>query len=129
MEYIGTSVNESATVVCPADAAITGARGIALALDEGGVVKLPEAGANVLGITVFETEENVAAGDDVDVQIKCIGKWMTAAAVKAGDELATDATGKAVPAESGDFVVGMALKDAESGSYVSVQISKSGYKA
>ena len=113
----------------PADAAITSARGIAVALDEGGVVKLPEAGANVLGITVFETDENVAAGEDVDVQITYIGKWKTAAAVKAGDELATDATGKAVVAASGDFVVGTALADAESGSFVPVQISNSGYKA
>lgn len=129
MEYIGSSINESATVVYPADVAITGARGIALALDEGGVVKLPEAGANVLGVTIIETEEDVAAGADVDIQVKDIGKWKTAAAVKAGDELATDATGKAVVASSGNFVVGIALNDAASGSFVAVQITKSGYKA
>ena len=100
-----------------------------VALDEGGAVTLPTAGANVLGITVFETDENVAAGEDVDVQITYIGKWKTASAVKAGDELATDAAGKAVVATSGDFIVGVALGDADSGSFVPVQISKSGYKA
>lgn len=129
MEYIGSSINESATVVYPADEAISDARAIAVALDEGGVVKLPAAGANVLGLTIMETDEAVAAGEDVNVQIKEIGKWATAEAIKAGDELATDATGKAVVAASGKFIVGIALNDAASGAIVDVQLTKSGYKA
>ena len=129
MDYVGTSINESATVVYPASAALTDARAIAVVLDEGGVVKLPTAGANVLGITIMETKETVAVGADVDVQIKDIAKWKTAAAVKAGDELAADAAGKAIVAASDDFIVGIALTDGSSGDIVSVQITKSGYKS
>lgn len=129
MEYIGSNINESATVVYPAGADISGARGIALALGEGGVVTLPEAGANVIGISVIETGADVSEGFDIDIQIKDIGKWVAGADIKAGDELTTDAAGKAVVAGSGDFITGIALDDTPAGAWIPVQITKSGYKA
>lgn len=129
MEYVGTSINESATIVLPAGEDITGARGIALGITDG-AVGLPDAGANAIGISVIETEENVIEGADVDIQIKDIGKWTAGEAIDIGDELATDATGKAVKAASGDFIVGVALSAATAaGTFVTVQITKSGYKA
>ena len=51
--YFGTSINESPTIVLPAGEEIQDARGIALVIKEGAVVK-PEAGANVIGISRSE---------------------------------------------------------------------------
>lgn len=127
--FIGSSINDSATIVLAAGADLTEARAIALAVEDGAVV-LPEAGANVIGISLVETDETVATGDDVDIQIKDIGKWVAGEAIAVGDELATDASGHAVVATSGAFIVGVALSSAaEAGTWVQVQISKSGYKA
>ena len=126
--YLGTTINPSPTVVFPADAAITGARCVAMALSAGKLA-LPSAGAAVLGISIGETDEDVTAGEDITVQIKDIGKWTAGEAIAAGDELATNAAGKAVKAAAGDFIVGTALTAASAaGSLVQVQISKSGYK-
>ena len=61
---------------------------------------------------------------------KDIGKWEAAGAIAVGAELATDATGKAVAATSGAFIIGVALTAATTaGDLVQVQITKSGYKA
>ncbi|MBQ9348986.1 MAG: DUF2190 family protein [Oscillibacter sp.] len=126
--YIGSTINPSPTVIFPANAAITGARCVALSLS-GGKLALPSAGAAVLGISIGETDTNTAAGDEITVQIKDIGKWIAGEAIAAGDELATNAAGKAVKATGGDFVVGTALSTVTAaGSLVQVQISKMGYK-
>ena len=61
--------------------------------------------------------------------MKDIGKWVAGEAIAVGDELATDATGKAVKATDGAFIVGIALSAAaKAGTVVSVQLTKSGYK-
>lgn len=125
---LGTTINSSPTVMFPAGAAITGARYVALGLSNGKAV-LPAAGAMALGISIGETDENVAAGEDIDIQIKDIGKWMAGGAIDAGDELMTDAAGKAVKATSGKFIMGIALTSAATaGSLVQVQLAKMGYK-
>lgn len=127
--YFGTSINESPTIVLPAGEEIQDARGIALVIKEGAVVK-PDAGANVIGISVIETEDMVVQGEDITVQIKDIGKWVAGEEIVIGTELATDAEGKAVAASDGDFIVAVALSNAtEAGSWVKVQIIKGGYKS
>ena len=126
---LGTAINPSPTVTFEAGADLSNARYCALALS-GGKLVLPAAGANVLGIAIGETDELVKTGEDVDVQIKDIGKWAAGEAISAGDELATDAAGKAVKATSGKFIVGIALTAASAaGTLVQVQIAKMGYKA
>ena len=126
--YFGTSINESPTIVLPAGEEIQDARGIALVIKEGAVVK-PDAGANIIGISVIETEDMVVQGEDVTVQIKDIGKWVAGEEIVIGTELATDAEGKAVAASDGDFIVAVALSNAtEAGSWVKAQIIKGGYK-
>ena len=126
--YVGTTINPSPTVIFPANEAIAGARCVALALSDGKLA-LPAAGAMALGISIGETDANVTAGTEITVQIKDIGKWIAGEAISAGDELATDAAGKAVKATEGDFIVGTALSAVTAaGSLVQVQISKSGYK-
>lgn len=127
--YLGTSINESPTIVIPAGEKLEKARGIALAISNGAVAK-PKAGANVIGISLIETDEAVEVGEDVDIQIKDIGKWVAGGAISVGDELATDAEGKAVKAAEGNFIVAVALSSAEeAGTWVKVQIIKAGYLA
>ena len=126
--YFGTSINESPTIVLPAGEELTNARGIAVAIKNGAVVK-PAAGAHAIGLTLIETDETVEAGTDVDIQIKDIGKWVAGEKITAGTELATDTEGKAVAAKEGDFIVGVALNNAvEAGTWIKVQIINAGYK-
>lgn len=126
--YLGSSINESPTIVLPAGERLENARGIALAISGGKVVK-PTAGTHVIGLSLIETEETVEKGRNVDIQIKDIGKWIAGEEIAVGAELATDANGKAVAAKAGDFIVGVALSSAEkAGTWVKVQIIKAGYK-
>lgn len=126
--YFGTSINESPTIVLPAGEKLEDARGIALAISGGKVVK-PTAGAHVIGLSIIETDEIVEAGRDVDIQVKDIGKWVAGGEITVGAELATDENGKAVVAKAGDFIVGVALSGTEKeGTWVRVQIIKAGYK-
>ena len=126
--YLGSSINESPTIVLRAGEKLENARGIALAVNDGKAVK-PAAGAHVIGLSVVETDDVVEAGAGVDVQVKDIGKWVAGEAVAVGVELATDANGRAVSAKAGNFIVGVALSSAsEEGTWVKVQICKAGYK-
>lgn len=126
--YFGTSINESPTIVLPAGDKLENARGIALAVKDGAVIK-PAAGAHVIGLSLIETDETVEKGMDVDIQIKDIGKWVAGEEITVGTELATNTEGKAVAAKAGDFIVGMALSSASAaGTWIKVQIIKAGYK-
>lgn len=125
--FIGSTINESATVTFKAKAELKGNQGLALALNEG-KLELPAAGANVLGLSLF-TNDDAKAGDSLTVQVKDIGKWIAGGSVAAGDELAVDAAGKAVKAAEDQFIVGIALSAAAAaGTVISVQLTKSGYK-
>lgn len=126
--YFGTSINESPTIVLPAGDKLENARGIALSVKDGAVIK-PTAGAHVIGFSLIETDETVEKGMDVDIQIKDIGKWVAGEEITVGTELATNAEGKAVAAKAGDFIVGIALSNASAaGTWITVQIIKAGYK-
>ena len=127
-DYFGTSINESPTIVLEAGKDIEGAQGIALAIKNGKAEK-PTADANVIGLSLFTNDEKVKAGDDVDIQVKDIGKWIAGEAVAVGDELTTNAEGKAVKAAAGKFITAVDLRAAtEAGSVVKVQLIKAGYK-
>lgn len=126
--YFGTSINDSPTIVLPAKEKIENAQGIALVIDGGEFTK-PTAGANVIGLSLFTNDETVQAGDDITVQVKDIGKWIAGEAVAVGDELTTDAEGKAVKAAEGNFITAVALSKATAaGDVIKVQIIKAGYK-
>lgn len=126
--YFGTSINESPTITLPAGADLEGVQGTALAVSEGTLVK-PSTGTNVMGISLFTMDDTVKKGDDVTVQIKDMGRWIAGAEITAGDELTTDAAGRAVPAQAGNFITAVALSSADqAGTIVKVQIIKAGYK-
>ena len=123
-EYTG--INESATVSLKAGAALTSPKGIALALDGDGL-KLPSAGADVVGIAIISNEDAAAVGDRVDVQVKDIGKIYAGGAVTLGALVSVDAAGKAVAAATGDMVLGRALSAATAaGDLIDVQILHAG---
>ena len=54
--FIGSTINESATVTFKAKEKLEGVQGIALALSEGKLA-LPAAGANVLGLSLFTNDD------------------------------------------------------------------------
>ena len=125
---LGTAINPSPTIVLPATAALTNPRYLAVVV-AAGKVKLPAAaGAHAIGIGLGEND-SVAAGEDLDIQIKDIGKWIASGSIAVGAELTCDTNGKAAAATSGDFILGVALTAASAaGDIIQVQITKSGYK-
>ena len=125
VNYTGTVINDSPTFVGPAGAAIKGPF-LLVAFQSG---KLVPATSSLVpfGVTIAETPEDVAAGDDVHVQIKEQTVCIAGAEFSAGDLLAADDTGKVVKATAKKFIFGVALEAGEADAPVRVQITKSGY--
>jgi hypothetical protein len=128
MSYIGTSINNSPTIVAPASADISNGEFLAAKFSSGKIALCGTAGEHVLGLIIPE-QDSIKADDDVTVQVKDIGLWKTGAAVAAGAELTTNASGAAITAASGNFIFAVALEAASaSGKIIRVQIIKAGYK-
>lgn len=129
MVYTATQINTSPTIVGKAGAAMTNpvdVRGKAIKFDAAGdVVVASTAGETVMGIAILTNDETVKAGQDIDIQVKEIGVALAGATIKAGAELAVDATGALQTATSGQFVVATALEAAAAaGKFIRVQITK-----
>lgn len=126
--YLSTGINDSSTIVRKATGAIANGAFKAVKFDaNGGIVTGGVAGEKTLGILIATTPEAVAAGEDVTIQIKDIGLWEAGAAIKAGDELTTSATGTAAVAAAGNYVLAVALEAAAApGAVIKIQIVKSG---
>ena len=82
--YLGSSINESPTIVLPAGEKLENARGIALAVKDGAVVK-PAVGAHVIGISRAVQSK---AGDFIVgmalSSASSAGTWVKAQIIKAG---------------------------------------------
>jgi len=126
--FLNHAINQSATIVGKAAAKLENPNLLAVKVDTNGAFALPAAGDLCIGIVLADSD-TIEAGDDVHVQIKDICYWMGGGVIAAGSELATDAAGKAVVAESGAFIVAIALEDGTEDKPVSVQIVKAGYKS
>ncbi len=125
--FISTGINDSPVITGKATAAIENGAFLAAKFDANGGIVLAGAGENALGLLIATTPENVAAGEDVTVQIKDIGLWVTGDAISAGAELTPDANGAAVTAAVGNYVTAIALEAAAAaGQVIKVQIVKSG---
>lgn len=132
--FNGTQINQSATIVEKAGAAIADVRNRILKYDEDGNVVLATAGTDLpVGIAIIEagandvtgdTSGSVAAGEDVDIQVKDIGYVLAGAAIAKGAEVAAGADGKAATAAAGDYVLGIALGAAEADGYVRIRIER-----
>jgi hypothetical protein len=131
--FNGSQINQSVTIVEQAGAAIEDVRNCILTYDENGDVILAADGTVVpVGIAIIEAGVNdisgaesgkVAAGDDVDIQIKDIGYVLAGAAIAKGAEVMAS-TGLAIPATDGNYVVGVALSAAAKDEYCRVQITR-----
>lgn len=126
--YIGTSINESPVIAGIAAADIADGAMLAVSMDADGIKTVATAGDVAIGLLIAETDDKIAQGDTVTVQIKDIGLWKAGAAVAAGDLLTPDAAGKATKAASGNFVLAQAMEAATAADQViRVQIIKAGY--
>ncbi len=131
--FNGVQINQSVTIVEQAGAEIADARNRIVAYDKDGNVVLAADGSAVLvGIALIEAGINdisgvesgkVNVGDDVDIQIKDIGYVLSGGEIAKGDEV-TASSGLAVKAESGNYVVGIALSAVAKDEYCRVQITK-----
>jgi hypothetical protein len=129
MDFNGTVINDSPTFVAAAGAAITTGPFTAVAFSKGSFIASTSSTVP-FGITVAETDNPVAVGDDVTAQIKDISAWKAGGTFAAGDALACDDTGCAIKAAAGKYVLGYALEEATAaGQVVRVQITKSGIVA
>lgn len=126
MAYTSTGINTSATIVKPAGAIITGAAGKAVKFNASGEAVLAStAGEAVIGIALLTNADTIKKGEDVDIQVKEIGKAMVGDAVAAGAELAVKADGTLITATAGQYVVATAIDAATAaGQIINVQITK-----
>lgn len=132
--YNGVQINATQTIVEQAGEAIADVRNRIMKFDDNGNVVLATAGADIpVGIAIIEAGYNdisgqesgkVLAGDDVDILIKDIGVVLAGDTIKKGQEVTAGADGKAVAAESGNYVLGFARHDAKADEYLQVQIAK-----
>lgn len=123
--YIGTSINNSATVELKAGAEVTEFQAVKFS---SGKMVGATAGDHALGL-VIPGQEGIKADSRVTVQVKEMGLWKTGGEVAAGAELTPDKDGLAVTATGGDFILAVALEPAAAkGTIIKVQIIKAGYK-
>ena len=131
--FNGVQINQSVTIVEQAGADIEDVRNRIMAYDKDGNVVLAVDGSVVpVGIALIESGVNdisgvesgkVNAGDDVDIQIKDIGYILAGGEIAKGNEVMAS-SGLAVKAESGNYVVGIALSAVAKDEYCRVQITK-----
>jgi exosome complex RNA-binding protein Csl4 len=127
MSYIGTSIDESPVISGVAAAKIENGAFHAVVFDGNGKIAIATAGVNALGLLPAETPETIEAGEDVTVQIEDNGLWKVGtAAVAAGAELTSDATGCAITAATANYVTAIALQAGQPGDIIRAQIVKSG---
>lgn len=132
--YNGVQINQSPTIVEKAGAEIADVRNRILKYDASGNVVLATAGTDIpVGIALIEAGYNdisgvnagkVAAGEDVDILVKDMGVVLAGATIKKGQEVAAGANGLAAVAASGNYVLGIALDNAEANQYLRVLIAK-----
>ena len=123
MTYLATSINDSAVIVEKAGATIADVRGKGVKYDSNGnVVLCSTANENVIGVGIMTNDENIAAGKDVDIQIKDIGLVLAGGTIAKGDELGVTATGAFAKTTTG-HVAAIALEaTATAGVYVKARL-------
>ena len=132
--YNGAQHNNSATITEMAGVDIVDCRNRIMKYDENGCVVLATAGSDMpIGIALIEAGYNdisgvqsgmVKAGDGVDILVKDMGVVLAGASIKKGQEITAGADGKAAVAAGGNYVLGIALDNAEADEYFVIQIAK-----
>ena len=132
--FNGVQINQSVTIVEKAGANMDDCRNRLMVFDTDGNVVLATDGTKpIVGVALIEAGYNditgaesgkVVAGDNVDIQIKDIGYILAGAAIAKGAEVTAGTGGLAQAAESGDYIIGIALDSASKDDYCRVQIAK-----
>ena len=132
--YNGVQINHSSTIVENAGADIQDCRNRIMKYDENGNVVLATAGTDIpVGIALIEAGYNdmsgvesgkVKAGEHIDILVKDMGVALAGATIKKGQEVTAGANGKAAAAAAGNYVLGIALENAEADEYFAMQIAK-----
>lgn len=132
--YNGVQINNSATIIEKAGVDIVDCRNRMMKYDENGNVVLATAGTDmVIGIALIEagyndisgvTSGKVLAGEGVDILVKDMGVALAGGTIKKGQEITAGADGKAAVAAGGNYVLGIALDNAEADEYFAIQIAK-----
>lgn len=135
--YNGAQHMSSATIVEMAGADITDCRNRIMKYDENGKVVLATAGTDLpIGIAIIEAGYNdisgvesgkVKAGERIDILIKDMGVVLAGASIKKGQAITAGANGLAAVAASDNYVLGIALENAEANEFLPILIDK--YKA
>lgn len=127
MAYMTHAYNSSPILRGVTGEAITQPAMRAVRFDDGKLVLCKE-GENAVGIAIA-TMDDKKAGDDLDYQIKDCCYWITGDTLQAGDELASDANGCAVKAQTGQYVIAMALETVpDAGKPVLAHVHRTGIK-
>ena len=119
MAYFGISINESPVLAEQVGAEIKGGSGKAVKYSAGKVV-LAGAGEAICGVLIMQTPD-VAAGEEVTIQIKDIGMVAAGGTFVKGDALEAGANGTFVKASNGK-VCARALEDGAAGKFVRAHI-------
>ena len=132
--YRGAQFNQSISIAELAGAAIEDVRNLIMKYDDNGDVVLATAGTDIpVGVATIESGHNditgqtsgkVEIGDQVDILVKDRVVVLAGGTIKKGQEVAAGAGGMAVAAAAGNYVLGFALRNAEAGEYLEIQISK-----
>ena len=132
--YRGAQFNQSISIAELAGSAIEDVRNLIMKYDDNGNVVPATAGTDIpVGVAIIEagynditgqTSGKVEVGDQVDILIKDRVVVLAGAAIKKGQEVAAGANGMAAVAEAGNYVLGIALRNAEAGEYLEIQIAK-----
>lgn len=132
--YRGAQFNQSISIAELAGVKVEDVRNLIMKYDDNGNVVPATAGTDIpLGVATIESGNNditgqtsgmVEIGDQVNVLIKDRVVVLAGAAIKKGQEVAAGANGLAAVAAAGDYVLGFALRNANEGDYLEVQISK-----
>lgn len=132
--YNGVQINPSPTIVEQAGVEIADVRNRIMKYDENGNAVLATAGTDIpVGIAIIEAGYNdisgvnsgkVMPGEDVDILVKDMGVVLAGATIKKGQEVAAGADGLAAVAASGNYVLGIALDNAEANEFLQIQIAK-----
>lgn len=132
--YRGAQFNQSISIAEMAGVAIEDVRNLIMKYDENGNVVPATAGTDIpVGVATIEagcnditgqTSGKVEPGDQVDILIKDRVVVLAGAAIKKGQEVAAGANGMAAVAAAGNYVLGIALGNAEEGGYLEIQIAK-----
>lgn len=103
MAYLATDINPSPTIVGKLDKDYVDLRGRAVKFDANGNLTTATADTDtVIGVVIMSNDkDNLKQGEDVHVQIKDQGRVIVGAAVKPGQELMVDNSGRFIPATAG----------------------------